>query len=145
MSNSTCSLPTFLAAINELPRVHALGGNEQFLSLLVSVRVPEHYPRQRCSATRVVNYLFHYPLKQSYPTHGRTLQICSCFNHTYKRLPSSTHASRRSRWVLDVPIPFSASCVTEICFRVPYADHVLRVPCCVNSIREVARHSNFHV
>lgn len=47
--------PTLLAAVHELARVDALGGDEQLRPLLKPVRIPEDHLGEGCAAARVVD------------------------------------------------------------------------------------------
>ena len=46
---------TFLSAVDELPGVHAFGGDEQFLALLVAVGVAEVHDGERSTTARIVD------------------------------------------------------------------------------------------
>jgi len=52
----------FLATVDELAGVHALGSHQQFLPDLISVGVPEVGDSQGCTTTRIVDNIFDYTL-----------------------------------------------------------------------------------
>lgn len=52
-----------LTAVHKLPGVHAFGGNEELLLVLVAERVAESDACKRGASTRVMNHLAHYTLE----------------------------------------------------------------------------------